>query len=70
MDVLTAIKERRSCRTFLPDALDEASVEMIIESAVWAPSPANNQPWEFIVVMNPDVKRKIHEDVLACKQRI
>jgi nitroreductase len=70
MDVLTAIRERRSCRRFLPDAIEEAAIERILEAAVWAPSPANNQPWEFIVVTNPDVKRKIHDDVLACKQKI
>jgi nitroreductase len=70
MDVLTAIRERRSCRKFLPDDIEDASIEKIIEAAVWAPSPANNQPWEFIVVTNPDVKQKIYDDVSACKQKI
>jgi nitroreductase len=70
MDVFTAIRERRSCRTYLPDAVGEDLIEKILEAAVWAPSPANNQPWEFIIITNPDIKRKIHEESVACKQKL
>ena len=70
MEVLTAIKERRSCRSFLPDAIDEDLIVKIIEAATWAPSPANNQPWEFIVITNRDIKKKIHEESLSCKKKL
>lgn len=70
MDVFTAIKERRSCRKFLTDAIGEELIEKILEAAVWAPSPANNQPWEFIVITSPDIKKKIHVESLECKRKI
>ena len=56
MDLFTAMKERRSCRNFLPDQLEEATIEKILEAATWAPSPLNSQPWEFIVVTNQGIK--------------
>ena len=56
MDLFTAIKERRSCRSFLSDPIEEAVLEKIIEAGTWAPSPMNAQPWEFIVVTGPEMK--------------
>ena len=59
MDIFTAIKERRSCRNYLSNPIDEETIEKILEAAGWAPSAANNQPWEFIVISNSDVKKEI-----------
>jgi 5,6-dimethylbenzimidazole synthase len=59
MELFTAIKERRSCRNFLPDPVDEATIEKVLEAATWAPSPLNTQPWEFMVITNSEVKGKI-----------
>ena len=63
MDVFTAIRERRSCRAFLPGPVPEEAVEKIVQAAVWAPSPMNAQPWEFIVITNQELKGKIHSEV-------
>jgi nitroreductase len=62
MDLFTAMKERRSCRNFLPDQVEETILEKILEAATWAPSPLNSQPWEFIVVTNKEVKEKIFSE--------
>src|SRR5262245_13446013 len=62
MDVFTAIKNRRSCRDFLPDQIEEEAVTKVLEAAVWAPSPKNAQPWEFIVIKNQDIKQKIYAE--------
>ena len=62
MDVFTAIKERRSCRAFLPDPIPDEVIGKILESAVWAPSPMNLQPWEFIVVTGAQVKDAIRKE--------
>jgi len=35
MDLFTAIKERRSCRDFLPEQVDEATIEKILEMGTW-----------------------------------
>ncbi len=59
MDLITAIKERRSCRAYLPDPIDEATIEQVLDAAVWAPSPANLQPWEFVVITGREVKERI-----------
>ncbi|MBM4338387.1 MAG: nitroreductase family protein [Deltaproteobacteria bacterium] len=59
MELFTAMKERRSCRNFLTEPVDEATIEKVLEAATWAPSPLNTQPWEFIVITNPEVKGKI-----------
>ena len=67
MDLFTAMKERRSCRNFLPDPIDEATIEKILESATWAPSPLNSQPWEFIVVTNKEIKEKIFSEGERCR---
>jgi nitroreductase len=60
MDVFTAIRERRSCRAFLPVPLAEETIEKILEAAIWAPSAMNAQPWEFIVITNQAVKERIY----------
>jgi 5,6-dimethylbenzimidazole synthase len=70
MDILAAIKERRSCRNFLIDPIGEETIEKLLEAAVWAPSAANNQPWEFIVITNQDIKKKIHDESMACKKTL
>lgn len=70
MDVFTAIRERRSCRKFLPDAVGEDLIQKILEAAVWAPSPANNQPWEFIVVTNTEIRKRIHAESVECKKKL
>ncbi len=59
MDLFTAIKERRSCRNYLPDPVDRATIEKILEAATWAPSPMNAQPWEFVVITNQEMKEKL-----------
>jgi 5,6-dimethylbenzimidazole synthase len=67
MDVFTAIKGRRSCRKFRPDMVSDGDIEKILEAASWAPSPANNQPWEFIVVTDTNIKLRIHAEAVRCK---
>ncbi len=62
MDVLTAIKERRSCRAFLPDPVSEEAIDKILEAATWAPSPMNLQPWEFVVITSPLIKHEIRAE--------
>jgi len=36
-------------------------IETAIKAAATAPSGANQQPWRFVVVSNPEVKRQIRE---------
>ncbi|MEJ2588605.1 MAG: nitroreductase family protein [Deltaproteobacteria bacterium] len=67
MELSEAIKERRSCRAFLPDPVSEEHIEAILEAAIWAPSPLNTQPWEFKVITNADLKEKVFSEGMRCK---
>lgn len=68
MDLFTALKNRRSCRRFLPEPLAEETLEQILEAATWAPSPLNLQPWEFIVVSNQHIKEAIFDEADRCRR--
>ncbi|MGZ6954879.1 MAG: nitroreductase family protein [Acidimicrobiia bacterium] len=50
MDVWEAIHERRSVRRYTAEAVDDATVERLIEAAASAPSALNAQPWAFGIV--------------------
>src|SRR3972149_2268438 len=60
-ELLDLSKRRRSIRRFLPDPLPEGAIEKILEVARWAMSGANGQPWEFIVVNDSELRKKIVE---------
>ncbi|HEX9633271.1 MAG TPA: nitroreductase family protein [Gemmatimonadales bacterium] len=51
--------ERRSVREFAPDPVPRACVELAIRTAMSAPSGAHRQPWRFVVVDDPALKRRI-----------
>jgi len=50
MELEKAILSRRSIRAFRPEPVPQPVLRAIIESARWAPSAVNSQPWEFTVV--------------------
>jgi nitroreductase len=51
--------ERRSVRAFKDCEITDEEVKLLVEAACLAPSAGNLQPWEFIVVRDPKVKRKL-----------
>jgi 5,6-dimethylbenzimidazole synthase len=58
-DFVALAKERRSMRRFKTDPIPDGYVEKILEAARWAQSGSNGQPWEFIVVKDREIKKKI-----------
>jgi len=56
---LAQLKTRRSVRDFAPDPVPDDVLQALVETAVQAPSGANRQPWRFVVVTDPDTKRRI-----------
>jgi nitroreductase len=54
-----AMATRRSVRDFSPDPVAWEVVEAAVATAATAPSGANLQPWRFVVVSDPEVKRQI-----------
>ncbi|MBE0524098.1 MAG: nitroreductase family protein [Methanosarcinales archaeon] len=59
MEVQEAIKQRRVVRKFRPDPIPDDALYKIINSARWAPSPFNTQPWEFIIIRNQETLKKL-----------
>ena len=60
MDALTCLRERRTCRGFLPKTIPPSVTEDILTDAVWAPSASNQQPWHFHVIEGPALKQLNH----------
>jgi nitroreductase len=61
MDSLEAIKGRRSVRAYKSDPVPEQKLRKILEAIQWAPSWANTQCWEVIVVKDAATKRQLAE---------
>jgi len=65
MNVLEAIKGRRSIRAFKSQNVSEEIIKKLVDAARWAPSAGNIQPWEFIIVRKPEIKRRLVEVALG-----
>ena len=55
------MKSRRTTRHFSSEPVPFELIETAIRIAARAPSGANQQPWTFAVVSNPEIKRQIRE---------
>ncbi len=53
------MERRRSVRAFSPDPVPWECIELAIRTACTAPSGAHRQPWRFVVVDDPQLKREI-----------
>jgi nitroreductase len=67
MDVLEAIKNRRSIRRYKADHIDDDTVLRILEAAHWAPSWGNTQSWRFIVIRETATKARVADTVMKVK---
>jgi nitroreductase len=46
-----------------PDPVEKERIERVLDAAIRAPSGQNTQPWEFVVVRDPDVKARVKKCV-------
>lgn len=58
-DFLDVVRERRSVREFSDRPVSQELIETLIAAAGTAPSGANKQPWRFVAVSDPAIKREI-----------
>ncbi len=49
-------RSRRSVRRYKADPVPDELLLQVVEAARWAPTAVNSQPWEFIIVTDPEVK--------------
>lgn len=60
MDIIEAVKARKSIRGFRPDGVSKETIREILSISSRAPSGSNTQPWEFSVIAG-DVLEKIKQ---------
>ena len=60
-DFARQMRKRRTVRQFSADPVARELIETALQVAALAPSGANQQPWRFVAVSNPEIKRKIRE---------
>ena len=59
MDIEQLIRTRRSIRRYEKTAVPQSLIENMLETAMWAPSAHNRQPWRFVVVQEWETKDKL-----------
>jgi nitroreductase len=57
MDVMQAIKDRRSIRLYSSREVEDDKLKMVLEAGRLAPSAANMQDWKFIVVKDESTRK-------------
>jgi len=63
MEVIEAIKSRRSIRRYKSDPVKDEDLQTVLEAARWAPSWYNTQCWRFIVVKDPEIKAELADNM-------
>ena len=61
MDIIEAIRTRRSIRQYQPNPISDNDLATVLEAARWAPSWANTQCARFVVVKDNQTKAKLTE---------
>jgi nitroreductase len=59
MDVIKAIRDRRSIRKYKSTEVSDEKINTILQAGRWAPSASNKQPWHFIVVRDSEMRKKL-----------
>jgi len=67
-EVLKAIKDRRTTRSYKKEMITENELKKIVEAGMWAPSGHNRQPWHLTIIENKEIMDKISlETKKVCK---
>ena len=61
MDAIEALKTRRAVRTYTNESVPRKIIEDIVDCGRLAATAINIQPWEFVVVLDPELRRRIAE---------
>ncbi len=58
-DFQAFLRSRRSVRRFLDQPVQPGILERVLETATWAPSAHNRQPWRFAVLETPAARERL-----------
>lgn len=61
METWDAMRSRRNVREFSSQSLDESTLDRILEAGRRTPSSRNWQPWDFVVVTDPEQRSKLSQ---------
>ena len=59
MDVMNAIKTRKSVRAYLDKPVEDEKLNAVLEAARLAPSASNRQEWRFVIVRDLETRKKL-----------
>ncbi len=59
MEFRSLVESRSSVRTYQKKPVEEEKLNYVLECARLAPSWANGQCWRFVVIRDPDVRKKV-----------
>ncbi len=58
-ELMQVIRERRTIRNYEEKPIPDNALQQVLEAVKWAPSWANTQCWEVVVVRSPEMKEKL-----------
>ncbi|MEM2915056.1 MAG: nitroreductase family protein [Candidatus Bathyarchaeia archaeon] len=61
MNVIDSIRTRKSVRAYLDKPVEDEKLSTILEAGRLAPSASNRQEWRFIIVREPERRKKLAE---------
>lgn len=65
---LDFLKSRRSIRKYLSKEVPLELIDLILETAKWAPSAHNAQPWRFFIIQKQEMREKLAREMAVCFQ--
>lgn len=66
-EIIHTILSRRSIRQFTAEPVDREDLILLLQAAMSAPTACNSQPWEFILVTEPEMLCRIHDKFLFAR---
>jgi nitroreductase len=61
LGVIESIKTRKSVRAYLDKPVEDEKINLVMEAARLAPSASNKQEWRFVIVREPETRKKLAE---------
>lgn len=62
--LMNAIKRRRTSRAYRGEPVARDAIDTLLEAVRWAPSAANTQPWELVLIDDEGVQRRLRDAYL------
>ena len=68
-ELLQTIKNRRNTKQLLDKEVDKSHINLILESAIWAPNHRSTEPWRFVVISKSSpIKKNISNGLINLQE--